>query len=62
MLNDYGKNMCYNVLHAKEKLPTNGAKVHTKGLQIHEEFLIIKLWIKLNATLHIIHNSFRETI
>ena len=47
--------MSYNVFHAKEKLPTNGTKVHTKCLEIHESFLIIKLWIKLNSILYITH-------
>ena len=41
--------------HAKEKLHTNGAKVNKKGLKIHDRFAIIKLWIKLNSTLHIKH-------
>ena len=50
------------MLHAKEKLPTNGAKVNKKGWKIHDRFAIIKLWIKLNSTLHIIHTTLQSNI
>ena len=58
ILNDYGKNMRYNVFHAKEKLPTNGVNVYKRGIKIHDRFPIIKLRIKLNLTLHITNNKY----
>ena len=54
--------MCHNMPHDKEKLPTNGAKVNKKGLKIHDRFAIIKLWIKLNSTLHIKHITILPSI
>ena len=48
--------------YAKQKITINDAKVQQKGLKIYDQFAIIKLWIKLNSILYIIHTRFRPNI
>ena len=54
--------MIQRMPYAKEKITINDAKVQKKGLKIHEQFAIIKLCIKLNSILNIIHTRFIPNI